>query len=305
MNRGKSQALRKWVGIFFSLGFLGWCFYYLRQDPTRLEPLFHIQGKWMALLLGLQATFYGCNGRIVQEMLRKLGLTLSVAESFWLSILSSAANTFLPMSSGVVFRTYYLKKYRGFSLTNSVSFLLRFYVLAYWIACWGGSISSYVLWSHGHFQLQWVGLLFLSGIVVGGVFLCFFPKFSCFFETGGHIRLVVLAIMNQFLFAMMIWVAAYAIDLSVSWDQALFLSCLQYLTFLLPLTPGNIGVTEGILATGAHLIGIPVSQMIVVVFLLRGGALLVLLGLLPFSLYGLFRTKWKISLREATENLKR
>ena len=304
MNREKLQSLRKWVGILFSLGFLGWCFYYLRQDSTRLMPLFHIQGKWLALLLGLQLTFYACNGRIVQEMLRKLGLTLSVAESFWLSILSSAANTFLPMSSGVVFRTYYLKKYRGFSLTNSVSFLLRFYVLAYWIACWCGSISSYILWSHGHSQLQWVGLLFFSGILVGGFLLCFFPKFSCFFETGGRIRLVVLAGVNQLLFAMMIWVAASAIDLSVSWDRALFLSCLQYLTFLLPLTPGNIGVTEGILASGAHLIGIPVSQMVVVVLLLRGGALLVLLGVLPFSLYGLFRNEWRTSLREATENLK-
>ena len=314
------RGLRKLVGVFISLGFLGWCLFFFKRNPDVLVTFFHIHFQYIWILATMQIIFYACNGRIVREMLRKKGLAISEKESFFLSIVASAVNNFMPLSSGVVFRTYYLKRYHHFSLTHSFSLLIGFYVLAYWIACWCGIISCYRLFHEGYGEILWVGGLFFCG-VLGCSAILFFPKklpammgrwglrlegllsgtqmFA--FHPGGRMLLFLYGMINQTLIALMLAMALYATGVSIAWDHALFLSSAQFLTLLLPLTPGNIGVTEGILAIGAKMIGIPVANIVLASLVLRGTALVVLFILSPFALYGLFHKDWRAAFRKTSK----
>jgi uncharacterized protein (TIRG00374 family) len=208
-------------------------------------------------------------------------VNLNYKEWFGLSVCNTMFNYYLPARGGLVVRAYYLKQKYNFPFSHYASLLTATYIIAFFLSGTVGIFST-ILYKFFHgillkkllliftllllctFVLALLTLLFAKLRVtlkherINNIFQLIQQGFDYFFKNW---QVVIYFSMLHILFlcvsAARLYVSFYAIGIEVVSLQMLIIVSLVNFTLLLTLTPGNLGIREGVISFCAYLYGIP------------------------------------------------
>lgn len=234
-----------------------------------------------------------------------LGLKLGWKESFRLVAVSSLLNLVLPFKGGSVAQAVMVKKSYGFDYTRSVVMNLVLYQLGLLVLA-GVSVANLLVLR----QVLGLNIIGFQGILI--FFLLFFvsmillllvPSFKVKFASerlnrimegfsdgwdmirsdwNRIMRLLLLSLASMGIMVLQTLFAYQAVNVDVSVFQSLFVSSWGFLSNLVNLTPGNIGIQESVLAASGALLEINPTDGLVSAVLIRLSWLVSLLVVLLF-----------------------
>lgn len=227
-------------------------------------------------------------------LMRIFGVDLDFREWFGLSACNTMFNYYLPARGGIAVRAFYLKKKHDFSYSHYTSLITGAYAISFVLSA-GAGLGLTLLHGlvHGTFHRTLVvifgSLLLLT--VVGAALLSVLLRgrnrlgneriirilrsvkegLALFREnrrsTACYALLHLLAILVT---GIRLSVAFYAIGIDARPMQVLIISALVSFSMFLSLTPGNLGIREGVVSFAAYLFGISAARATLAAFVDRG-----------------------------------
>lgn len=195
--------------------------------------------------------------------------------------ISTLVNYLGPFQPGIAVRVTYLKK-NEVSLGSSLIATTRQSIISIWLSFAGFAFGA---WLHGDPRVR--NLAIILGITF--LFLPLFrnliikllnfisrPKFLL------HRDLIINVISNATAHGVVGVVAQYCLGTillfivysrfgaDIDFGHALLMTCAIYISSLIALAPGNLGVTEAIYVVSGHQLGMSTGDAIALAFLLRG-----------------------------------
>ncbi|MEX0748982.1 MAG: lysylphosphatidylglycerol synthase transmembrane domain-containing protein [Candidatus Saccharimonadales bacterium] len=313
--------MKKRFGLVSTVFFIAIFFYYFINNREVFYELASVSALALVLISLLKV------GKILNSSLYNIatvgayGKKLPFWDSFYMSLLTTIGNYFGPLLGGAGIRAMYLKKKYKFAYTDFIATLSGFYIISFSVASLIGLLS---LW---HIQTQtgeYMPILYLlfGSLLTFTVFLALAPNKKFLKLIPQNVKPLAgltttldrvldgwdLIRHNAKLFIRLSWLTlggimlafftslvefwALGIDLSIA---PLFLySTLSTVTLLVSITPGSIGIKEGIYIFTSDLLGITNAQVLQLAVIDRGVNYVVL-----FVLYLILRApKLKQKIRE-------
>jgi len=286
--------------------------YYIKNHISDFSQIKLINPFWLIPLILLFLLSYYFTGLQTKHLLIPLGIKLKGFEAFAISIITGFYNIITPTHGGMVIRALYLKKKHGFSYTNFLSSLTGIYVINFLIGALLGLISLIFIYINYNIFNRVILLVFL-GFLIPTLFITIFsPKFK---ETkynlinkiirvanGWHLiknnkKVILIAIITTIgtlLTSIISTMIAYHIfGIELSFIKALFLASIGFLSIIISITPGNLGIAEAIAVFSALIIGITPAQSLSVAILGRIVQMMVMFTSGPIFSYILLKHKPK------------
>jgi uncharacterized membrane protein YbhN (UPF0104 family) len=299
-------SLKKGLGIVASVAFVAWCVHYASTDPTLLATARSTRWEFLTLAMLFQLLVIVINGANLRRVMRTFSIQLRSLEAQHISTLTTAGNNFLPMNSGMAMRAIYLKRAHNFEFSQFVAISAGTYVLNYLIVCIYG-LASAVAISYGQDSVPLAPTAFFAAGSLGLLVVVFGPNWNprLPFKWGPVLNRVIdswhlirkdrglliaifwVSILNLLATTGLIYVSLLAVVPGIPLLPLFLLTALDSLTLFIRFTPGNLGVTEGLLIYGGHLIHVPPESMLVASAFMRLSMVLLLIPLTPIALYGL------------------
>lgn len=277
---------------------LVWYVWQNRGEMSALLPLSK-QTVWLLLLLALLSCVL--NALYHREFLRTFGLKLTVVDWLGVVCVSNAIAYVLPLRADLVFSAAYYKKKSGLAYTKSVSmaggnivFGVGMALLQVLIALLAIGLQKGV-WPAA---LWLVTLLGLAATVVFVLFARFLTgRFSAVLEKHHLVREVaqgfnaLLGRPSLLLRLTAIQLASNAVNLfmtmvcfgqaglQVSFFEAMFYAGVSWLSGVVAIVPGNIGIKESILGVSTMLLGAVFQNGVAASLLIRVAVMAVYLAL--------------------------
>jgi uncharacterized membrane protein YbhN (UPF0104 family) len=272
---------------------------YLRANWELLSSLSNISLASTFWLIVTRLLFIGTSGLFLQASLAKFEVQLSLKEWFGLAIVTTLGNYLTPFSGGMVARATYLKYRYTFPYSQFVAVLIANYLVSFWVVgvIGLGALLLFVETTQFYWQVM---LFFLVVIVAISLLTCLptikLPDKSRWIRLlnnsleGWYIvkndkpllaKLIVYTLINILLNGVSFWVAYEALGLSVSFAAALLIGLLTVFSIFLNITPGNLGVQEGVIGLSSVFLGAGMGQGLLVAFLIRAATIIVAFTLGP------------------------
>lgn len=218
-------------------------------------------------------------GKSMDAVLRPLGLRLSGFETFGLSAITRMGN-YAPGRMGIAVRATYLKRKYKLPLTHFASTLAAAHILTYFISSTLGLISIILLPQYSIYtpKILPFALLLIGAIVVLACLLLFSPEvkerdnrlFNHFAKAMNGWRIIrhdqsallkasmwiVVKITSQ---TLVIFAAFNSFGAELSTIQALFITSVNIFGAVIGITPGGLGISEGLVVGAASAVGVPIS----------------------------------------------
>ena len=105
--------------------------------------------------------------------------------------------------------------------------------------------------------------------------------------------LSALTIANLLVTTGLLYYALLALDQSVTFFSLIYLTALQSLNLFVKITPGNMGISEGILIFGSRTLGIDISIVLLASVIMRATSVMSIVTIAPLSFYALFGRDWR------------
>jgi len=286
------------ISIFFVLFLLvtGWYFY---QHRNNLNLFANIGVGDIIVIAMLSVVTFVFLGIQFNTIIKVFNVPLEFKEWFGLTVMNTMVSYYTPVKAGVAVRAYYLKKIHLLSYSKYASLLATSYLINMLVAS-GTACCLCSFMYRSQSGLQWPAL-FLSVLLFTGTMGCvllliFFMAFysieprNALLKTFADIidgfsmlrqnrialgktagfQLILIIVMGLKLY----W-AFSAIGISVSYYNILIIQSLTAFTMIISITPGNLGVKEGIIGSFAYLLGIPASDAIFAATVDRGISMVV------------------------------
>lgn len=265
------------------------------------------------------------NGLFIKYVIEPFNKKISVRESVRVSLISSLGNFFASSGAGLGFRAVYLKKKHGLSYGDYMTTMYGNYLLFFIINAVLGLISLLLISSKDSVQYKGA-FLFFAGLLVVSLVLCFVPIPKLFAGsvknkyvtsilgfiqkmTEGWSRIVknrrllmhltILVSIQLVLTILIGWLEISSLHIVIGFPELLLFSVLGSMSIFISLTPGNLGVKEGIYILTASVIGLTTPQIVSIALIDRG----ILFGTL-FVLWLLFgSSKTRQSLKSPSASI--
>ena len=280
------------------LGLFAW---YFKNNREEFAALGHIRPIYLLIvLLGVILMIF-TNALIIKWIMEPFDKYISLSESMYVSVMSSAGNFFLPVGSGTGFRAVYLSKVHKLNYKNFFSTLYGNYVIVFLIGSLFGVSGLVALkgWEASSGRLL---LIVFSGLASGSAYAALVspPKvllnvlrtklgrlgriaaevFDGWAFITSHRMLLAKMIAAVFLnltAAMMISYASLAaVGVHVSFWVIVVHSSLGVLTLLINITPGSIGIKEGMYIFSSSTLRLTTPQILSAVVIDRSTRFIVL-----------------------------
>jgi|SRR6056297_185751 len=228
--------------------------------------------------------------RYLSEM---FNISLKFKEWFGLAVANTMHNYYIPARGGTVLKAIYLKKTHSLSYSNFISLTAGTYLLGFFLA--SASAILFILASFLLYQ-EFYGTVFFISIGLGaataiiGVF-SLHVKFSSVFQKIPKLhkfvrnvekglfffkknkKLLIKILLFKFLFivimALKLYWAFKAIGIETNLITIFIVQSLVVFSMILSLTPGNLGIREGIIGLLAAMLDIPLKKAILGAFVDR------------------------------------
>ena len=245
------------------------------------------------------------NGVFIKVILQSFNKVITILESFYVSVISSLGNYFLPMRGGAAIRSVYLKKKYNFSYAHFVSTLYGNYIIVFLVSSFIGLLSLVLIdikYSISSLPLYFFfGVLFVVMLVLSLVKFPLEkikePKRKFFGKVVGIVKnilkgwniivddkellfsLIGLTVVNIFVTNVLFYVQFRALNIDVNLLNTVLYNALSSVSLLVSITPGSLGIREGIFSITSDILGIANEQIMQLALLDRGVSVIVLIVL--------------------------
>jgi len=247
---------------------------YLCRNADRYRQLLDLSTGSLFLLVGLALVFSFGKGLTNRLFYSGLGVPLTLNEGLGLAAVTTLANH-LPFSGGLIAKGAYLKQRHKLGYTRFLSATLALYVcslavngvlglavMAYWKLASNTAVPSVLVLGFSAMAasfllliLPWEAIDPVSGKLARRVtqLVDGWQVLSKNWVLFG--KLIGIQIGMVLVFAGRFWLAFHALSQDVTLAQCVLFSLGNVLTTLVTITPGGLGVREGIVAGVASLLG--------------------------------------------------
>lgn len=300
----KKSKYHKYISVVILGASLALFLWYFSGHREQFRPLLHINIFYLILLGLANVGSLALNGIFIKIVLQPFKKTIGIAESFYVSLISSAGNYFAPVGAGLGFRAVYLKRKHNLSYGDFMATVSGNYVLVFLVTSLSGLVAlglerSYA--GHKYWVLFFVFLalflvdLILMSVRVARIIIRLLRKTG---RVGFLVRILskiiegwLLIITNKKLVWHLIGLTAIGYPLSLamsflilhslhfhtSFGGLLLLVSLSSLSVFINITPGNVGIKEAVFIFSAQAIGLNTSQILAYSLIDRGVMFMVLL----------------------------
>ena len=251
------------------------------------------------ILLGVVAACFVLalfiNGLAIKILIKPFDKHLSTRDSFYVSVISSIGNYFGPMMGGTGLRALYLKKKVDLNYSDFASTLYGTYVITFLVSAVFGLISLALLYeSFGKTTYLWLSAFFVAITVclvwiiisarrakqrklmsripvIGGTLTKINTSWSKIVLHKSMITtLVRLTVINLAILMAINYTEFLLIDVNISFGSLMLYSILGSFSILISLTPGALGIREGLFLVNGELLGLTSAQILLVAVIDRG-----------------------------------
>ncbi len=330
-----------WLRLLLGVGILVWVFSKMPMEEFR-DVLAASVGEWRWWVVGLMMTLFGLLAAAVRwhGLLAAQGVTLPFLRVFRMFFIGQFFNSFLPGScGGDVARAYYVFKETTLRRTEAVSTVLvdrgvgLLTIITFCCVMLAWRLPTFLAYPWA----KAAGLIMIA-LLLGAVIMAFilfrrhaFESGSRFqrLETGSRLGPVIRRVYNAFyvyrnspvalaravFFSLGnlagLTLACYAFGQSLSLDVSLveYFTLFPIITVLsaIPLTPGALGIREGLFAELFAVAGARTAQAVPLSLMVYGGGLFWSLfgGLIFISYSSSYGVSWREEWRKLNEEHER
>ena len=266
--------IRNTIGLLL----IGIAVWFLSQQQEVFVSLQQIAYFDFILLLLLSLLIILTLGIQFNYLIRIFGLHLSFREWFGLTVVNTMFNYYLPAHGGLVMRGAYLKRKYNFPWSQYTSLMVVSQLVMLGIVALLGLvflIASNEIGSEHYWQLFGLFGSVLSITIIAYQIIPILAKLSARFDKFKpflqqfidgfecwrqhrltSLRFSVLVIVLVFLWGLRLYVCFMALGSPIHFHQIMIIQTFVGLSFVISITPGNLGIKEGITVFGASLFGI-------------------------------------------------
>ena len=284
---------------------------YVVSQREMLSALSEVRLLHIVLLLALSIAGLLAQAEQFRAALTVSDIDIDIVEATGLTAVNTMANYYVPARGGTVVRAGYMYAVHSMTIGAYAILTVATVAIGTLVAITAGLASTAVLAASGEgdglqLAIPFLGVLVLLGMAVGIAFV----SVKAFSMTN---RLA--AAVNQLKTAAGLWrrervvglrllfwtvvvlaahvgrlfVAFSAVGVSIDPAETVLIGSLVSMSFIIAITPGNLGVKEGVTAFAAALVGVPAAVALLAALVDRAVALVVTFGVGVSSLGPLMR----------------
>ncbi|MBW2049062.1 MAG: flippase-like domain-containing protein [Deltaproteobacteria bacterium] len=271
------------LGVFFI-----WLLVYIRSHAVEFSHIFDLSIEILLLLFVVLLVDSIILGVFTKILLGHLGVALRFVEWYGLSIVSNLWNYILPFRGGAGIRAVYLKKVYQFKISDFLGTMMALYFVTFLVNSIIGLSCLLYLYYEKHYLNVPVFSFLLIVFAISSIVIGLSPRIHysgnrfveklCEVLNAWHsikrnhklIMKLIIVILFHALFQLLgIYLGFRAYGLKIALYQCLLISSLLEFSALANLTPGSLGITEGIMVIGAQLFGVTPAQSLLSAGLIR------------------------------------
>jgi len=269
-----SKHIKYFTTIIF-LCITAYAFYYVINDIERYKSLLTLDSKLLIYLFALNITLPLFFGIINYLTFNSVGVNLNLEESIHLASFRSMGNQ-LPLSSGTFTIGYYLKQNYNLPFLIFFSITASIYILNFFTYGIIGFLSALSYQVYFNIQIDPI-LYFAYFIMMSFIFIIYLVKDLNYVKKIAFIdiilsifqpllknknvlsKIISFQIIIGLIFAIKFWFCFKLVSEDVNILLCLLISTMTSTARLFSITPGNIGVKEGIILSVSKLIGLDIG----------------------------------------------
>jgi len=303
--------------FLYILTLFGVCvFLYLKRDDIHYLVEIHYTKLLLLFAAGLITVIF--NAFLFKNTISIFDLNLPFKEWFGLTITNTMYNYLLPARGGIALRALYMKNNYRFSYSQYISLTAGTYIISLFTAAFFATALSIIIFliqkanNIAFLYISFSLLIVISGLLF--VLYHFNPQriaeknkifkflkniaigLKQFKEKRNKVFKIMLIQMGLILaMSLRLFIAYMAIDiLSVNFTKLVFINSLVAFSMVFSITPGNIGIKEGIIGLSYTLLDISFDQAILGALLDRLVTIIIVFVLgLVFSNFLIREIKYK------------
>ncbi len=272
---------------------------YLLARPEQFTILKNISGANLFVLFLLSCLAVTCNAWQFRYLVMVFDIRLPFTEWFGLTVTNAMYNYFAPVRGGMVARALYLKKKHNFPLSEYASLLAGIYWFSFFICAMLALILGIAHYTpEAKFYVLIIAvsaalLIFTILIAAASLFIDLsrlpIPNarlrnilsiFSRGLSQFGKNKAMLLPIcffclLFVFLSSACLYWAFVSLGISVCFTKVILVQAFLSISLVLSITPGNLGIKEGIIGLFAGVLDISVEQAIMGALLDRAVSLII------------------------------
>ena len=276
---------------------------FMAREKDLASALLRVSMLSLAGLFLIQCLFNAVSGLVLRELSLFFGVRLNGREWYGLPAATTMGNYLTPASGGLVARAVYLRQRYGMSYPRFLTLLSSGYLINFLVISAVGFFIVIVKYRHDLHVLP-LAFFFLAVCAVI-LFLLHRPvplpdgegRIRQFLrdvvsgwplmkgKTDLIVKLIVLSLANILLGSSSLWLAFNALGYPVPGMDALLINLLQSFSLLISITPGNLGVQEGVVSLSTGLLGHGLGAGLLAALLIRAVTVLFILSHGPLFSY--------------------
>jgi uncharacterized membrane protein YbhN (UPF0104 family) len=298
-SRWQKQFL-PWVVFALMLALLG---LFMAREKDLASVLLSVSLSSLAGLFLIQCLFNAVSGLVLRELSLFFGVRLNGTEWYGLPAATTMGNYLTPASGGLVARAVYLRQRYGMSYPRFLTLLSSGYLINFLVI---SAVGFFIVIGKYRHDLHVLPLAFFF-LAVCTVILFLLHRPVPLPDGEGRIRqflrdvvsgwplmkgktdlivkLIVLSLANILLGSSSLWLAFNALGYPVPGMDALLINLLQSFSLLISITPGNLGVQEGVVSLSTGLLGHGLGAGLLAALLIRAVTVLFILSHGPLFSY--------------------
>lgn len=297
------QALKKAIRNIIYVLTLAAIAWFMYDQRDKLHLIRNISAWNVAVLFVLTYFFILCNAYIFKVTVGFFNIRLKYKHWFGITAVNTMYNYILPFKGGLALRGIYLKKNYKLKYAKYLSLIAGNFLVIFLVSAVIGSIVGTMLYLQGGISKPYYFTILagLAATILTGLAMFFGSEYRFARETKPY-RVanqmleglsyfkhypvgITLVLLTQ---AVLVISMAYklqiifsALEIEASFSELIFIQALVIFSRLISITPGNIGIREGVVGLSAAILGMDgetallaalIERIITVVFVLIFGA---------------------------------
>lgn len=285
------MMMPNWIkNIIYALTIMGLAYFIFLKWDT-IQELGEISVGSLIALIILCLTMNLINAVSFRVSMKIFQLNLRFNEWFGLATINTMYNFLLPAKAGFAIRGIYLRKKHGFEYARYVSLMGGGFILLFLtssLLCLTFGYQYYLSDKISPLLYYFLMLAFIGSVTLIILFFKLNPnRIRGDGKIAGFIRrscqglqsyaqkpklllgIIGLQILALFINGLRIIVVYKAFQVNVDFEAALFVQGLISMSLIISITPGNLGIREGIIGVSAFLLGTTIEKAIFIALIDR------------------------------------
>lgn len=291
----KSKAVLPWC---LSAGLTGLVLLaivmFLRRHLQEVRELLSIGPSLLLFAVATMVLRVVTLGWMNRAMLRALNTNLGVVEAFWLAAVTVAGNLLLPLQAGMAFRAKYLHSQHAVAYSHFLAILLGVQLLLFAATSFVATVSLFLLFPVGHGLPSDTAILASAACLAASIAIMALPLSRTSAPAGLKIlkpvseawhalrekrgllpKVFASCVLLRCCEATCFWAVWTGADLHSEWVAAFALTSVAAIPAHIGVTPGGIGIYEGVICLLSDSFGFSVVQGLTISLMCRALAAIV------------------------------